>query len=62
MQSHVQRRRQHNIFRPRQTKNDVNAGALASPAPADEIQPAPLAQGEPTASEALRRCAERDLL
>jgi hypothetical protein len=67
MQSHAQRRRQQSVLRPRQTKNDVNTGALATP-PTDKGAGAPPeAMQEATreaeaALESVRRCAERDLI
>jgi hypothetical protein len=64
MQSYVQRRRQLDVFRPRQPRNDVNAGA--KPTPAEEI-----VIGEGTTPEgataeerqdhAIKRCAQRHL-
>ena len=58
MQSHVQRRRQLDVFRPRQPRNDVNAGSL------------PQHEGELLGADATpqqrqdhfaKRCARRDL-
>jgi hypothetical protein len=63
MQSHAQRRRQQSVLRPRQTKNDVNTGALAKP-PTDKGAGAPpeATQQAEAALESVRRCAERDLI
>ncbi len=59
-QSHVQRRRQQSVFRPRQTKNDVNAGALSHPMGEGHEE---TAGSEPRdVSDFMRRCAERDLI
>jgi hypothetical protein len=58
-QSHVQRRRQQSVFRPRQTKNDVNTGALSHP-PGVEADAAGTPDRE--LSDFMRRCAERDLI
>lgn len=59
MNSHAQRRRQQNVLRPRQCKNDVNTGALG-PRPAAQAEPEPKALNAVTPS--MRRCAERDLI
>jgi len=59
MQSYVQRRRQLDVFRPRQPRNDVNSGA--TPVPADETAP-----DDATAEERqdlyTKRCAQRHLI
>ena len=59
-QSHVQRRRQQSVFRPRQTKNDVNTGALSHPTE-EGHEAAAVSQNRDT-TEFMRRCAERDLI
>jgi hypothetical protein len=63
MQSHAQRRRQQSVLRPRQTKNDVNTGALATHPPEKGSEAGPVATPEAEAAlESVRRCAERDLI
>lgn len=61
MQSHIQRRRQLDVFRPRQPRNDVNAGALPQEG-AEESAPSPEASPEERQYHFLKRCARRDLL
>ena len=60
MQSHVQRRRQFDVFRPRQPRNDVNAGSKPVPSEADP------SSEETTPEERLdvyvKRCAQRHLI
>ncbi len=58
-QSHVQRRRQQSVFRPRQTKNDVNTGALSQHPQGNELEAATPGR---EISDFMRRCAERDLI
>jgi len=60
-QSHAQRRRQQKVFRPRQTKNDVNVGSLAAH-PAGEGNAADPAVPDRNPADFMRRCAERDLI
>lgn len=58
MNPHAQRRRQQNVLRPRQSKNDVNTGALGPRPAGDEAAPKSL----DALAESMRRCAERDLI
>ncbi len=60
MQSHVQRRRQLDVFRPRQPRNDVNAGASPVP-PAEEAAPEG-ATAEERHDHYIKRCAQRHLI
>jgi hypothetical protein len=61
MQSHIQRRRQLDVFRPRQPRNDVNAGALP-PEGSEQALPGEEASPEERQYHFLKRCARRDLL
>ena len=63
MQSHAQRLRQQRVLRPRQAKNDINTGALATPSP-DKSSGAVPEPAPPAGSEAdtVRRCTKRDLI
>ena len=57
MQSYVQRRRQLDVFRPRQPRNDVNAGAL----PSQEETIGADATPQERQDHFVKRCARRDL-
>ncbi len=58
MNTHAQRRRQQSVLRPRQSKNDVNTGALSQRALEETVK-----SGKPAdVAESMRRCAERDLV
>lgn len=59
MQSYVQRRRQLDVFRPRQPRNDVNSGA--TPVPAEEAAPEG-ATPEERHDLYIKRCAQRHLI
>lgn len=58
MDTHARRRRQQSVLRPRQSKNDVNTGALHQRPPEESPEPGKLAD----VAESMRRCAERDLI
>jgi len=68
MQSNVQRRRQLGVLRPRQARNDVNAGATPTVnEPTVNEQPAPTpsdSEASPQEREDLyaKRCAQRHLI
>ncbi|HXZ67678.1 MAG TPA: hypothetical protein VEH07_03730 [Alphaproteobacteria bacterium] len=59
MQSYVQRRRQLDVFRPRQPRNDVNAGA--TPVVTEEAAPEG-ATPEERQDLYTKRCAQRHLI
>ena len=59
MQSHVQRRRQLDVFRPRQPRNDVNAGS--KPETGGEALPEG-ATPEERQDLYIKRCAQRHLI
>jgi hypothetical protein len=61
MQSHVQRRRQLGVFRPRNTRNDVNAGALPVQNEG-EAAPDPEASPQERQDHFAKRCAQRHLV
>ena len=65
MQSYVQRRRQLDVFRPRQPRNDVNAGSKPT-SPEEIVVAEGIAPEGATAEErqdhAIKRCAQRHLI